>query len=39
MNTEIIDCVCFRLPKPDEITPIFFHPSYLYIKIPRIMKY
>ncbi|KXU38847.1 hypothetical protein AXE65_11685 [Ventosimonas gracilis] len=35
MNTEIIDCVCFRLPKPDKITPILCRAGYLYIKMPR----
>jgi len=35
MNTEIIDCVCFHLPKTDEIQPIICRPGYLYIKTAR----
>jgi len=35
MNTEIIDCVCFHLPKTDEIKPMFCRPGYLYARAAR----
>jgi len=35
MNSEIIDGVCFRLPRTNEIKPIFCRPGYLYMKTTR----
>jgi len=35
MNTEIIDCICFHLPKTDEIKPMFCRPGYLYARAAR----